>query len=259
MDKQDYDNKILEHIESGNYLKVKRNPLNKMVNSTKIVINKIINTFRDEKANINKKLKWKLLVSNPIVPKLYGLPKIHKLGPLKMRPVVSNVNSPNYKVAKWLISELKQFQDPEGCSIKNSMEFANKIKDLVLEDDEIMISFDVESLFPNIPTDKGLIAMEDWLTDCGVDEDKKKVYIEAAKLCVNDSLFQFRGQFYKLLSGTSMGNPVSPLIANLVMSKMETSLKDQNLLPRWWHRYVDDVFAVVKKSEVDKILDMLNS
>lgn len=95
-----------------------------------------------------------------MIPKLYGLPKIHKLGPLKMRPVASNINSPNYGIAKWLIAETKTLKCPDGCSIKNSLEFAAKVKDLILEDDEIMISFDVVSLFPSIQVNDGLIAMD---------------------------------------------------------------------------------------------------
>lgn len=176
-----------------------------------------------------------------------------------MRPVVSNIDSPNYRVAKWLISELSNLEGPDGCSIKNSLEFSKKLKDLVLEKDEIMISFDVESLFPSIPVEEGLIALEEWLTKCGIDNNKKEAYVAAAKLCLDDSYFQFRGQFYKLLKGTSMGNPISPLIANLVMSKMEMGLKSKHLLPRWWHRYVDDIFAVIKKADLDSVLTMLNT
>lgn len=55
-----------------------------------------------------------------------------------------------------------------------------------------------------------------------------------------------------------MGNPISPLIADLFLSKLEKQLKERNLLPRWWHRYVDDVVAVIKKSEMEKTLKMLN-
>lgn len=151
LDKLDYDARMLEHIETGNYCKVKRNPLSKMEKSVKKVIQKIINVFKNNEGKVNKKLKWKLNISNPVIPKMYGMPKIHKPGPLKMRPVVSNINSPNYKIAKWLIEELKNLRHPEGFSIKNSLEFAEQIMDLRLEDDEIMVSFDVETLFPSIP------------------------------------------------------------------------------------------------------------
>jgi len=56
-----------------------------------------------------------------------------------------------------------------------------------------------------------------------------------------------------------MGNPLSPLIAELFMSNFEITLKNENLLPRFWMRYVDDVCAIVKKDKVPETLNILNS
>lgn len=55
-----------------------------------------------------------------------------------------------------------------------------------------------------------------------------------------------------------MGNPLSPLIAEIFMAHFEISLKKENLLPRVWLRYVDDFFAVIRKDDIQKTLDMLN-
>lgn len=76
---------------------------------------------------------------------------------------------------------------------------------------------------------------------------------------MQQSFFQFREIIYKVEFGTNMGNPLSPLIAELFMSAMEINLKNRNLLPTVWHRYVDDVFSIVKKSEVQTILNTLNN
>jgi hypothetical protein len=43
------------------------------------------------------------------------------------------------------------------------------------------------------------------------------------------------------------------------MSRFEIDLASANLLPRIWYRYVDDIFAVIKKTEVQNTLNMLNS
>jgi len=56
-----------------------------------------------------------------------------------------------------------------------------------------------------------------------------------------------------------MGNSLSPLVSEAFMCKLESDLHSEGLLPKIWLRYVDDVFAVVKKEEVQKILDILNS
>jgi len=59
--------------------------------------------------------------------------------------------------------------------------------------------------------------------------------------------------------GCSMGNSLSPLVAEAFMCQFECDLHDEGLLPRIWLRYVDDTFAVVKKSDVANTLNILNS
>jgi len=93
-------------------------------------------------------------------------------------------------------------------------------------------------------------------TEC--ENNKKEIYIESAKLCMKQNYFNFRNKTYKVTQGTNMGNPLSPLIAELFMSEFEMSLKQQNILPRVWIRYVDDVVAVVKNENIMEILETLN-
>jgi hypothetical protein len=101
-------------LEEGPYVKVNKSPLNKMVQQVKSTL-----------ANINSKHGVKLSYlqhSNPAVPLLYGLPKIHKPGN-KMRPINSNSNAPTEKLAKWLTRQLKQLPDPPGMYVKNTFEY----------------------------------------------------------------------------------------------------------------------------------------
>jgi hypothetical protein len=56
-----------------------------------------------------------------------------------------------------------------------------------------------------------------------------------------------------------MGNPFSLILANIFMSKFEMNLASMNVLPRIWYRYVDDIFAVIKRTDIQSTLDMLNS
>lgn len=43
----------------------------------------------------------------------------------------------------------------------------------------------------------------------------------------------------------------TPFLANLFMSSFEVELSKLDWFPRIWHRYVDDVFAVVNKNRID--------
>lgn len=88
-----------------------------------------------------------------------------------------------------------------GCSVKNSLEMVEKLKNLVIDDDEVLVSLDVESLFPSVPIEEAMVSMDKWLTQHNVELEKKKVFLSIANLCMTDSYFQFREKFYKLIFG----------------------------------------------------------
>ena len=83
---------------------------------------------------------------------LYGLPKVHKANN-PLRPIMSAINTYNYKLAKFLVPILQ----PIACNeytINSTQEFANFIKTLRYEGNMYLASFDVTSLFTNIPTEE---------------------------------------------------------------------------------------------------------
>lgn len=251
LSKTQYETRMEKLISDGSYENIVKDPLNKMVKESRDAISLIKSAFGEN-------IKWSLYISNPEVPKLYGLPKIHKLGE-KMRPIVSNINSPFYNLAKWLTKELNCLPHPQGLSVKNSFEFVDKIKDIQLQSNEILVSFDVEALFPSIPIDVALLNMEDWLIINNIELEKRDIYLKVAKTCMRNSFFQYRDKFYKLTSGTAMGNPLSPFLSECFMTTFETKLQDHPVFPRFWCRYVDDVCAIVEKDKIDEVLNLLNS
>ncbi|XP_055306468.1 uncharacterized protein LOC129570775 [Sitodiplosis mosellana] len=250
LDKCEYERRVLDLIKECNYKQVNRNPLNKMIRETDELRQRIKVAFSD-------RTRRALIVSNPTLPKMYALPKTHKEGK-KMRPIVSNIGAPSYKLAKWLVAELKKLPKWESFSVKNTYDFVDKVKTVKLNQNEIMTSFDVSSLFPSVPVDIALEVLENHLNNLDIDNDKRQIYIQTARLCMKHNFFQFRDKVYKVEFGTNMGNPLSPIIADLFMSAFEVNLKRQNLLPRVWHRYVDDVWAVINKNEIENVLDILN-
>lgn len=141
----------------------------------------------------------------------------------------------------------------------NVYDFVNKVRHETIKADEICVSFDVEALFPSVPIQFTLDLLEEWLSKAEINEDKKDVYIKTARFCMYNNFCQINGKFYKTKDGMSMGNSLSPFAANLFMSNFETSLRKKGLLPRIWWRYVDDIFAVIKKGEEEKLLELLNN
>ena len=57
-----------------------------------------------------------------------------------------------------------------------------------------------------------------------------------------------------------MGSPVSPIVANLCMEEIEDFAHSQSTVPpKNWFRYVDDVFAIIKKHVLTNFFNLLNS
>ena len=85
---------ILEHheymrrmelmLEEGNYILLGINPLNKMKTKVETVLKKY-------SCILGKSTMWQIRISNPQVPKLYGLPYKPEQ---QMRTIASNINDP---------------------------------------------------------------------------------------------------------------------------------------------------------------------
>lgn len=251
LDYSEYLRRMELMLSEGDYTELNFNPLNKMRNSVHESLNKYCNI-------IGKSTVWKLKNSNPQVPRLYGLPKIHKPGD-SMRPIVSNINAPTQKISKWLIEQFSLLEPPPSLSVKNSIDFVNKVKDLRITRNEMMVSFDVKSLFPSIPINKALDLLKKWLVSRNIIASKCDMYIDFAKLCMDQNIFQFNEKFYRQNDGTAMGNSLSGFLAEIFMSNFEMDLKNHPLFPRVWYRYVDDIFAVCSCRKIDATLNLVNN
>ncbi len=57
-----------------------------------------------------------------------------------------------------------------------------------------------------------------------------------------------------------MGSPVSPIVANLFLEDLEAkaiATAPLEAKPKFWKRYVDDIFDIVKKDQVKVLNDHL--
>lgn len=127
-----------------------------------------------------------------------------------------------------------------------------------------MLSFDVESLFTNIPTLETidiilrLVYKGNKKYHHGLlKEELKKLLI----ICTQESHFQFNNEFFDQVDGISMGSPLGPLFANIFMADFEKKHMKvlKTLGVNIWSRYVDDVFATLRiPNNENIILEFLN-
>lgn len=95
-----------------------------------------------------------LLLTGTRPPSVYGLLKIHDEGS-PIRPVVSTSCSPTYQLAKYITKVLQQYIGITNSFAKSSEYFVELFKQHPITDN-IIVSFDVESLFNGASVEKTL-------------------------------------------------------------------------------------------------------
>ena len=88
--------------------------------------------------------------TDSVLPRMYGLPKIHKPN-LPLRPIVSFVGSATYELSKFLKNILSVLVGNTEHTVKISAEFVELIEKINILDNESEVSFDVVNLFTLIP------------------------------------------------------------------------------------------------------------
>ena len=84
--------------------------------------------------------------------KLYGTIKVHKQGN-PARPVVSMIDTPEYNLAKFLDQIIKPYI-PNQFMLDSIFHLLDKLKEFFPSPNQIMVSFDVVSLFINVPLEE---------------------------------------------------------------------------------------------------------
>ncbi|BHF66784.1 hypothetical protein SprV_0200980600 [Sparganum proliferum] len=159
-----------------------------------------------------------------------------------------------------MFARLKFLAEGSPTTVASATQFLERLKHLKLEPDESMVSFDVVSLFTSIPQQLAIDVVRQLLADRYNERDnllKTEHLMELLRYCLK-TYFTFGGQMYEQIKGTPMGSPISGLIAEVVLQRIE-HLVFTKYQPKFWARYVDDTFAIVKSSDVEHLKKLLNS
>ena len=162
--------------------------------------------------------------------KLYFLPKIHKkLFNVPGRPVISNCGTPTEKASEFLDHHLKPVMQSSWSYIRDSGDFLRKIKQIGnLPENSILVTTDVVGLYPSIPHELGLKALEEALEKRESKQISTDDLIKLAKFVLQNNYFEFNGEVKQQISGTAIRTKFAPPYACIFMDQVESEfLKTQ--------------------------------
>lgn len=255
MNTNDYDSKM-DNLLSDNltYKKLRNDPTNIYQSKNNTLIKKIIS-----KKLMPEPEAKKLMIHNAVAPKIYGLPKLHKPG-TPLRPIVSCIQSPFYKLSKYLSNCLSKITCKNNYYIKDSFSFKDFISSVNIPNNYKLVSLDVVSLYTNIPNDiVTKILKEKWNTLKEHTSLTQDIFIESVNLALTNNYFQFKNLFYQQLDGCAMGSPISSTVAQLVLEYLEEKVLNDIKTPViFFKRYVDDCLIAIPEDKIDEVLDAFN-
>jgi hypothetical protein len=180
--------------------------------------------------------------------RFYGLPKIHTPD-IPLRPIVSSIDSPCYALPEFLHKILSPLAGNTSSFTKNSEHSIKSIKDITLQKEDCLVSFDVVSLFTNVPVGEVLQVVRDRLSTDPSFLERAPLQVEDVMelldICLKTMYFQFEDTFDQQKEGMAVGNSLSPVVSNIFMEHSEEiALDTANYKPAKLLRYVDDTFVV---------------
>ena len=262
LDKDDYHSKMETILQDPLKFSVVNEDWFKTIIKEEDQVNRFLINLRQNN-HIDKITYDELRVSSSKPGILYGLPKVHKPG-TPLRPILSSIGTCGYNLSKFLVPHLEHLTVNE-FTVKDSFSFADEISKHQNSDNLVMASFDVKSLFTNIPLEEtidiianSLYSENNSFLSFPINQFKKLL-----SFAVKNTLFLFNDKMYRQLDGVAMDSPLGPSFANIFLSYHEKQWLQNcpsDFKPTLYRRYIDDTFLLFRDpAHIPKFLVYINS
>jgi hypothetical protein len=181
--------------------------------------------------------------------KFYCLPKLHK-ATVSGRPIVNLTNTVTYYPSLYLHNLLNKLVQRLITTCLSSTDVLRYLHDAspIFNADSVILCADVTSLYPSIPLEFGMMAVETILKDHV--HLPKSEYIESdipfildlLRWCLTNSYIEFDKEIYLQIFGTAMGSPIAVCYANLTMYYLERNIICLTGVIKYF-RYIDDILS----------------
>ena len=289
MDKDEYRDKLVmkEHLQTATYEMATEDANKKVYAELSKLVSKHGKCLTKGERNFILAEDWK-------EAHFYVLPKINKCQEivekirsegeiyvemkmpetLKSRPICGGPKAVTQGASKLLDKILSPLVPQLKSYIKDEWDFVRKFPKKV-DGNYKLLSCDIVALYPSIPTELGIQALEYWIDKLRHLINRrftKEFILELAEFVLRNNFFEFDGKIFHQIIGTAMGSIFAPPYSQLTIGFLEETKLFPYLLPtkfdmetcmkiiEYFYRFMDDGTTLIPEEvDEDVILELLNS
>ena len=177
--------------------------------------------------------------------------KVHK-DQVPLRPVVSMVGTSEYNLAKYLDQLIKPYI-PDTYLLQStdasSVFVIERLKQFSINSDNTVVSFDVVSLFTNVPLAETIELIIDRLYSQDNSNTRPVTTDIFFKFMYSTTqgLFMYKSKLHKQIDDVTTGCPLGPTLANLFLGCIDQKLFENksDFLPSVNLCYIDDIYCTL--------------
>jgi hypothetical protein len=258
LDPNKYDQAVMAQLsDTKNYLSIPFNLNRKCAALTKQCVQK----FVKKKLLTDKQAQALLLYTDePATRYFYGLPKTHKPatkwndGMPPLRPICPDLRTETAATGCFIARYLDPLLSGIKSYCKNSYELKDRLLNMPqLGPDAVLLTADVDSLYPSIPIGAALHRVVRKLNNKA---PEFQLVVQLLRIQLAHNYFCFQDKSFQQIRGLPMGKAWAPVVACIYMDDWECSLWSVlGFEPVVYFRYIDDIFAVFNnRAEAERFL-----
>jgi hypothetical protein len=218
-----------------------------------------------------------MLADDKDAAKFYCTFKVHKkhepMTAPPPRPIISGSGSVTENTAAYVEFHIKDVAKEHRSYLQDTPDFLRYIDKLnqgpALEDDQILVTWDVVGLYNNILHEEGLDSLKESLDTRDNPEVPSDYLVRLMEIILKNNLFTFHDALWKQEIGCAMGTKPAPSYADIFMARkiddkiislaQQFDKNERNCL-KMFKRFLDDIFSIFKGTTKDlhKLFEEMN-
>lgn len=213
-------------------------------------INNVLERLLEENYIDNMQFNYLSAKSTDNDRKFYLLPKIHKpkdkwtLPDMPQgRPIVGDCGTESRRISDYIDSFLKPMANKHPTYIKDTYDFIKKIKNRKINNNHILVTGDITSLYTNMNIERTILKVKEFFSRYPDRKRPDKELLELLEIAMKNNDFSFCNKFFLQIFGTAMGKSFAPNLANIYLIDFDKqACNDFYIKPIDFYRFLDDIF-----------------